>query len=177
MSTCDVRSIRIFISYSHEDRIWMKRLQTIVNGFEFDDRRNGWGIQSLYSWHDEVLYAGCQWDSEIRRELECMDIFVPLISFDFFSSQYIQNVELPVAREEHRRRQLSILPILVHDVNLRDKNRFLSQFNLLPEMGRWWSNFNSFRKALPTIDQGLWAAIDRILSSKSTDSSDVLEGP
>src|SRR5205809_2383235 len=84
------RSVRLFISYSHFNRVWMERLGVFLNGFQSDDRLVDRGLQYIHAWHDNELTMSNPWDGEIKRELEEMDIFVPLVSPHFFASWYIQ---------------------------------------------------------------------------------------
>jgi TIR domain-containing protein len=79
----------MFVSYSHENAAWCKRLLPVL--------RVKANVDTLQPWHDTELKAGDRWDKEIRAELERMDIFLCLVSYQFLASGYIQNVELPRA--------------------------------------------------------------------------------
>ena len=57
----------IFVSYAHDDERQLKRLDLMLAGLE---QQHG-----LVSWQDKRLIAGEEWDTEIRRRLEEMDIF------------------------------------------------------------------------------------------------------
>src|SRR5438132_1338569 len=70
------------------------------------------------------LSFGNPWDGEIKQELDEMDIFVPLVSPDFFSSWYIQNVELPRAEDRHGDGEILVVPIWIYEANLREKCAF-----------------------------------------------------
>lgn len=158
------RRIMLFVSYSHQNRIWMKRLRPLLDGFQHDDRLTGTcsKLDSVHAWHDNELSIGNQWDGEIQAKLDRMDIFVPLISAEFFSSWYIQNVELKRAKERHQSDSVLIVPILLYDVNLREKSRFLHQFPCVPTSDRWWSRFKDKCDALRLIDDALWNAIKQV---------------
>src|SRR5207247_2472273 len=81
------RAVKLFISYSHQNRVWMERLVPLLDGFQYDDRLvNQSALKYLHTWHDKELSVGNPWDGEIKQELEEMDIFVPLVSAHFFSS-------------------------------------------------------------------------------------------
>jgi hypothetical protein len=163
------RSVKLFISYSHQNRVWMERLAPLLDGFRYDDRLlNRPGLQYLHAWHDKELTVGNPWDGEIKQELEEMDVFVPLVSAHFFGSWYIQNVELPRAKERHAGEQILIVPIMLYDVNLQQKCSFLHGFSTLPTAGRWWSSYPDANDAHRLIDDGLWAAIDEALNRNRT---------
>lgn len=156
------RTITLFLSYSHLDRVWMQRLDPLLRGWEWDDRGRGLeGLHSLHSWHDKELQAGHPFDSEIRQALDAMNIFVPLVSMQFFASWYVMNVELPRAMERYDRREILVVPILLEDVNLGRRSAFLGQFQPLPAWSKPWNGFGKYARALRLIDDGLWTAIER----------------
>ena len=62
------RPLRMFVSYSHENAAWCKRLLPVL--------RVKANVDTLQPWHDTELKAGDRSDKEIRTELERMDIFL-----------------------------------------------------------------------------------------------------
>ena len=163
-------AVTLFISYSHQDHVWMKRLLPVLNAIPGDDRlRNGpTGLSYVHDWHDQKLDAGHPWDDEIKQALDEMDIFVPLVSMDFLASGYIRDVELKRAQDRYESREIVVVvPILLYDVNLESKCAFLHQFNPLPAFGRPWQKYGDRRTALPLIDDGLWAAIEGVQRRKN----------
>lgn len=160
------RSVRLFVSYSHQNKVWMERLTPLLDGFKYDDRMISRSLHYVHAWHDKELIAGNQWDGEIKRELEKMDIFVPLISAHFFASWYIQNVELSVARRRHAAGEIFVMPILIYDTNLREKCPFLHSFIPFPTTDHWWSSYADPNDAHRLIDDGFWTAISEALKRK-----------
>lgn len=159
-------SVKLFVSYSHRNRVWMERLGVFLNGFQYDDRLTNRGLQYLHAWHDTELTVGNPWDGEIRQELDEMDIFVPLVSPDFFASWYIQKVELPRAVDRHAAGEILVVPIMIYEANLREKCAFLHGFSSLPTTDKWWSSYLDANDAYKLIDDGLWKAIDEMLKRK-----------
>ncbi|MFM9963030.1 MAG: toll/interleukin-1 receptor domain-containing protein [Planctomycetaceae bacterium] len=162
------RSVKLFISYSHQNKVWMERLTPLLDGFQYDDRLRNRPLEYLHAWHDKELTAANQWDGVIQQELEEMDVFVPLVSAHFFASWYIQNVELVRAKERHAAGEILVVPILLYDTNLQQKCPFLHSFNSHPTSDRWWSSYSDPNDAHRLIDDGLWAAIDLALKRKAT---------
>jgi hypothetical protein len=152
--------VTLFVSYSHQDRVWMERLQPLLDGMRYDDRQETIvELDRVSCWHDNLLEAGDRWDKEIRDALNSMSIFVPLITHRFFASEYVMTVELEVAKKRHRRGEIEVVPILLTDINLKDRCTFLGQFNPLPAWGKCWSSYGRLDMAISPIDDGLWQAI------------------
>ncbi len=162
-------SVKLFISYAHQNKVWMKHLEPLVCSFPYDDRLTAMraDLTCVHAWHDKELTVGNPWDDTIRKELDEMDVFVPLVSADFFASWYIQNVELKRARERHDGEGLLVVPILLYDVNLLQKCAFLHQFKSVPASDRWWSRYKDRKEAHRPIDDALWAAIAQVRQRKA----------
>jgi TIR domain len=161
------RAVKLFISYSHHNRVWMERLTPLLDGFQYDDRlKNRSALLYLHHWHDKELKAGNPWDYEIKKELDEMDIFVPLVSTHFFASPYVQEIELTRARDRWSAGEILVVPIILYDLNLRERSAFLNGFKSLPAQDRWWSSYRSTNDAHRLIDAGLWEAIDGALNRK-----------
>lgn len=60
--------VRVFVSYAHDDERQLKRLDAMLDVLE--------QYHGLTSWRDRRLIAGDEWNEEIRRRLEDMDIFL-----------------------------------------------------------------------------------------------------
>lgn len=75
---------KIFISYSHNDREWMKTIQTALEPYV-----------GVHVWDDNRIAHGSRWDDDIQEALEQTRIALLMISDDFLQSDYIQTKELP----------------------------------------------------------------------------------
>jgi Mg-chelatase subunit ChlD len=95
----------VFISYSHADLGWLKRLQVHLKPLHRD------GIISL--WDDTRLTPGSQWRKEIQEALNRARIAVLLVSADFLASDFITTNELPPLLAAAEQRGTLILPLLV----------------------------------------------------------------
>jgi hypothetical protein len=105
--TKKARPMRVFVSYAHENAAWCKRLLPVLKVKA--------KVDALQPWHDTELKAGDCWDKEIRVELERMDIFVCLLSYQYLASDYIQNVELPIAKARHKNGEIEIVPVVLYE--------------------------------------------------------------
>lgn len=153
-----VGPVRIFVSYSHLDNTWFKRLSPLLK-FKMNP-------QIAHVWHDHELKAGDPWDEEIRKELESMQVFICLISFDFLASDYIMDVELPCALNRQKKGEVEIVPVILFPIDLEKEHAALHAFNPLPAFGKCWSEFEQngghYQNAHKPIRAGLWQAIEKV---------------
>ncbi len=100
----EVRS-NIFVSYSHADREWLKRIHVHLKPFE----RNG----TINLWDDTKIIPGKKWRDEIQVNLECAKIALMLVSADFLASDFIANHELPHMLEMAKNAGTEIIPVII----------------------------------------------------------------
>ena len=100
-------SVRVFLSYAHEDRAWCERLLDHL----------GWLRHSgqLAVFDDQQIKPGEHWDDRIRGELAGASIVVPLISPSFIGSRYCAMDELLAALQGGKR----LVPVLLQHVDLK----------------------------------------------------------
>jgi len=96
---------RVFISYSHQDATWPKRLQVHLRPIVRD------GLIEL--WDDSRILPGTEWRSALGDALLSADCAVFLISADFLASDFILNDELPPLLEKAATGGTQILSVIV----------------------------------------------------------------
>jgi hypothetical protein len=95
--------IDVFVSYSHADAAWLKRVQVHLKPLVRDEQ--------IDLWDDTRIQAGARWREEIRAALARAQVAALLISADFFSSDFIATKEVPPPLEAERKRGLVILGV------------------------------------------------------------------
>ena len=86
--------VRVFVSYAHDDERQLKRLDAILEVLE---QQHG-----IEPWMDKRLISGNDWDDEVRRRLEKMDIFLFIASQASLVRPYIRDTELRRALERRK---------------------------------------------------------------------------
>jgi WD40 repeat protein len=113
----------VFVSYSHHDREWMRRLLVLLTPLV----RN----RGLRVWADEYIQVGDEWRRDIAAAVKRSRVALLLVSADFLSSRFILEEELPALRQHGVR----LAPVLLHDC-LWEHESLLSEVQWIHDPGR-----------------------------------------
>jgi hypothetical protein len=102
----------VFVSYSHADKAWLKRLRVHLKPLE---RK---GIVDF--WADTIIQPGAHWREEVAVAVNAATVALLLISADFLASDFIMENELPPLLEAARIRGAQIVPIIVSPCRFED---------------------------------------------------------
>jgi|GEM_PF-4417306 DNA-binding transcriptional ArsR family regulator len=97
--------VAVFVSYSHRDDVWLRRLQVHLRPLA----RGG----ALDLWDDTRIVAGQRWRDEIALAIDRAAVAILLISADFLASDFVYEEELPPLLAKAEREGALILPIVV----------------------------------------------------------------
>lgn len=105
MSGKRVMEKTIFISYSHEDRVFLDELSTFLHPLRHRI--------DVKIWDDTMIKAGQLWRNEIEQVLGKAIAGVLMVSPPFLASDFIRNVELPALLKRAQNQKCKILIIIV----------------------------------------------------------------
>lgn len=116
----NVTRTKVFVSYSHKDSEWLKRVQVHLQVLE------NLGI-TVNLWDDTQIKPGMKWRNEIEDALSETKVAILLISTDFLASSFIRDNELPPLLKAAEIDGATILPIIIKP-SLYENHPHLSEF-------------------------------------------------
>src|SRR5262249_36008502 len=99
---------KVFLSYSHKDRLWADRLLTYLRAIAVD----------VSVWSDAQIKPGANWHDEIARAIRTSDFAILLASDNYFASDFIRSGELPALLKTASQGRPSILWVPISPVHL-----------------------------------------------------------
>ncbi|NIM11366.1 MAG: TIR domain-containing protein [Candidatus Aminicenantes bacterium] len=123
---------RIFISYSHKDKVWKDRLLTQLNVL---------ALEGCYDvWDDRRIEIGDDWLPEIELALKNAQVAILMVSANFLTSNFIRKTEVPKIMERRENEGLIVIPVIVKPCAWK-KVPWLSTIQAYPEGGKALTTF------------------------------------
>lgn len=160
------KRVSIYYSYAREDTKFLADLLSKLSLL----RQDGF----IHEWHEAQIIPGAERKREVIKKLNQAQIFLPLISSDYFNSEETGSSEMPLAFERYGRKELIIIPVLLRPSEW--KCTPLSRFQSVPRDGRPISAWRDKDEAWVEVVTGLRLAIEA-LKGPSIPAGDAEESP
>ncbi|WP_305952086.1 toll/interleukin-1 receptor domain-containing protein [Emticicia oligotrophica] len=107
------KKVKIFLSYSHKDERYLKKLDLHMSMLKRSE--------NIEEWFDRKISAGDDWNDKIIEQVKNANIVLLLISSEFLGSKYIWDQELRIIRERIQNNDgLIVIPIFVRECDTTD---------------------------------------------------------
>lgn len=139
--------MKIFISYSHKDRLFFDDLCTHLKAATrlFPD---------IKSWEDTQIRAGEEWRHAIKSELNAAEIILLLVSPDFMASKFIWDEELTPALKRQQLRDCVVAPIILRSTPFWQESAF-GHLQALPTGGKHVKSWADQDEAWTDVVEGI----------------------
>lgn len=139
------RPKKVFISYSKSDKAHLEELRKQLMPFV----RN----RKIEIWDDTQLIPGEVWETRIKEELHAADIVLFLVSANLINTDFVWNIEMPIAQKRRSEAGVHFIPIIVSDCFWSETDFAL--FNALPSKGKPISTFEDKNTAWTEVVSGI----------------------
>lgn len=146
--------VEVFYSYAHKDEKLKDELLKHLSNIE----RQG----MIISWHDRKITAGREWAGTIDEHINTAGLILLLVSPDFMSSGYCNDVELKRAMQRHEATEARVIPVILRPVD--SKGAPFDKLRALPTDGRPITRRRNRDAALLEVAQGIREAVDEFVS-------------
>ncbi len=144
----------IFISYSHKDRRWLEEIRKFLNVLEQK------GV--IRFWDDSQIEPGVPWENEIKSVLDTAKAGLLLVSQEFLTSKFIEEIELPTLLADARKKGKRIFWLHLSPSTVFEDRPEITRFqSLMPDPRETLEELSdtACRKALVDVSKALANAI------------------
>jgi len=152
--------VEVFYSYAHEDEALRDKLKKQLASL----KRQG----LISEWYDRDISPGNEWNAEIENHLNSASVILLLVSPDFISSDYCNDVEVKRAMERHEEGRAKVIPVILRAANW--KGSPFSKLKALPADGRPVTSWPNQDEAFLDIATGIERAINELNSNSALSS-------
>jgi hypothetical protein len=142
----------VFFVYSHKDERHRKEIEKHLSLLKSQGLIN--------AWHDRMIKAGHDWNSEINKHLNSASLILLLVSADFLGSDYINGVEMKRALELHDQGLARVVPIVLRNCDWTVGP--LGRFQALPKDARAVTQWPNRDDAYTDVAKGLRRLIEEM---------------
>lgn len=142
----------VFYSYSRHDLIPMTELDGWLS-----EMRSKALIKTFW---DRNMELGREWHSEVLEELKDADIVLFLVSPNFLTSRYCQQVELPKTIELHNNSLVRAIPIILRSCDWHETA--LGRLQAIPRGGIPIADASNLNEAWGEVTRSIHAVVEQV---------------
>lgn len=150
--------LKTFIIYASQDRDLRIELERHLKLLELEG--------SIKLWSDKEILPGEHWDDAIKRQLAVADLFLMLVSVDFFNSDYIQRKEFKTALRRLESGDSLAIPIIVRPC-LWKKNTVINSMQVLPPEGRAVTDWPAHDSAWTIVAEQISERVEQLIVERA----------
>ncbi|MDP8267535.1 MAG: toll/interleukin-1 receptor domain-containing protein [Candidatus Tenebribacter davisii] len=171
------KAINIFVCYAHKNKSWVDDKDEFnLVPYLADSLK----YHQITTWYDDDLKTlpGIDYQKKIINEINKADIALLLLSQDFLSSNFINNIELPEIKKRNEQGNLEIVSILVEPWFITDMHpaAWLDKRQIIPgsptALSEYTDSKRNFLKARITILASMERMIQTIKVKRSSPNVD-----
>ncbi|MFK5894518.1 MAG: toll/interleukin-1 receptor domain-containing protein [Pseudomonadota bacterium] len=118
---------KVFICYSKKDTLFCDALIEHLNVLTWATTGGSDIVPEI--WSDTKIQPGEDWDKEIKKALKTTKVAIFLMSRNFFSTEYIKNIEFHSLMDQYKDKDLKIIPIKAYQCHVPKGISFLQSPN------------------------------------------------
>jgi tRNA A-37 threonylcarbamoyl transferase component Bud32 len=152
--------VRIFLAYAEADDSYRRELEKHLATLM---RKS-----VLLLWHERMIAAGADWQTEVNDNLKEAEIILLLVSADFLDSKYCVGSEIEKAVQRHTQGRAVLIPILVRPCMWTEEpfSACDPALSPLPSNGRAVSEWKHVDQAFLDVVEGIHGAAKGIISRR-----------
>lgn len=152
------KSLSVFISYSHKDRVLRDELDVHLSTLK--------RLNIISSWYDGDIIPGAEWETQILEHLKSAQIILLLLSADFIASDFCYSIEMMEAIARHDAGDAYVIPILLRPTDW--KGTPFAKLKMLPTdakaVTRWPTPYDD---AFEDIIRGIRQVLDHLTDASA----------
>jgi tetratricopeptide (TPR) repeat protein len=148
---------QLFFSYSHKDKVLRDQLETHLSTLKRE--------HLISAWHDRQITAGTEWKGEIDDNLKSARIILLLVTANFLSSDYCNDVELRYAMKRHQKGEARVIPVILRPCDW--KTAIFAKLQALPTDGKPVISWTNRDEAFLSVAEGIRIALKEMGSGGS----------
>lgn len=153
----EVKTLRCFISYSHEDKKMCEKFKSHIKCLG--------KMYSIECWYDGMIPPRGKIDEEIKRQLNKSDIVFLLVSSSFISSYYCYEKELRMAISQNEKGKCKVIPVIIK--NYPSGKYLFSDLKFVPTDGKPITKFKPHDDGFVDALNGITCLLDEFFSKPS----------